>query len=342
MTKPDQDQHDNAHRWLSELRSGDAIGGAYAISAMEIRRSRHGEPYLLATISDASSQLPLKCFNTGPHLPPEAEQARAARIRGVVEVYRSQLQVRAEDVVLLPPDAELPPELAAPPSLDPDMLREELASVLDTIADPALRAVVDAYRDDAEFMEAFCAYPGSSGRHHCWPHGLLQHTLHMLSLGQRTLEHYDWLDRDLVLTALFLHDSGKVDELRPMAEGPGLTSVGHLLGHISLGIARLERVWSGLADLPELRLRQLQHMLLAHHDSPRYGSPKAPMFPEAQLVQAIEALEGRMLAFQREVGLPLEAQDALGGRRYSSTLKRTVFVANQRALAEEHQGTDDN
>ena len=38
----------------------------------------------------------------------------------------------------------------------------------------------------------------------------------------------------------------------------------------------------------------LEHMLLSHHELPEYGSPKPPMFPEAEILSMIDRLDARM------------------------------------------------
>ena len=38
----------------------------------------------------------------------------------------------------------------------------------------------------------------------------------------------------------------------------------------------------------------LEHMILSHHDLPEYGSPKPPMFPEAEVLHILDLLDARM------------------------------------------------
>ena len=48
----------------------------------------------------------------------------------------------------------------------------------------------------------------------------------------------------------------------------------------------------------ELRI-MLEHMILSHHDMPEYGSPKRPMFPEAEVLHTLDMLDARMYEMQR-------------------------------------------
>ena len=43
----------------------------------------------------------------------------------------------------------------------------------------------------------------------------------------------------------------------------------------------------------------LEHMILAHHYEPEFGSPKRPMFPEAEVLHYLDILDARMYDFQK-------------------------------------------
>ncbi|MBQ2517430.1 MAG: CMP-binding protein, partial [Clostridia bacterium] len=64
----------------------------------------------------------------------------------------------------------------------------------------------------------------------------------------------------------------------------------------------------------------IEHILLAHHGQPEYGSPKFPMFPEAEIVSEIDMLDARMYEMfdalgEVEVGQFTERQWALDNRQ---------------------------
>ena len=43
----------------------------------------------------------------------------------------------------------------------------------------------------------------------------------------------------------------------------------------------------------------LQHMVLAHHYEPEYGSPKRPLFPEAEMLHHLDMIDARMYDMHR-------------------------------------------
>ena len=43
----------------------------------------------------------------------------------------------------------------------------------------------------------------------------------------------------------------------------------------------------------------LEHMVLSHHDLPEYGSPKPPMFPEAEVLHILDLMDARIFEMNR-------------------------------------------
>ena len=52
----------------------------------------------------------------------------------------------------------------------------------------------------------------------------------------------------------------------------------------------------GISD--EKRI-MLEHMILSHHYEPEYGSPKKPMFPEAEMLHYLDLVDARMYDMEK-------------------------------------------
>jgi 3'-5' exoribonuclease len=138
-------------------------------------------------------------------------------------------------------------------------------------------------------------FPAAQRMHHAERSGLLHHTSDMLRLAKAMLEIYPWLNRDLLLAGVIIHDLGKIDELKSDKAGnvTDYTRDGQLLGHLVRGITNLNRVADRLGIHGETVVL-LEHMLLSHHGESEYGSPKAPMFPEAEALHWLDMMDARM------------------------------------------------
>ncbi len=113
--------------------------------------------------------------------------------------------------------------------------------------------------------------------------------------GLRVCEVYRNLDRDLVAAGVILHDIEKLNEIQSNQYGisPGYSFEGQLLGHLVQGVKFLDRTCRELG-FPEEKTLMLEHMILSHHYEPEFGSPKKPMFPEAEVLHYLDILDARM------------------------------------------------
>ncbi len=147
----------------------------------------------------------------------------------------------------------------------------------------------------AENKERLMYYPAAARNHHAEYGGLLYHVKRMLMTGIRVCEVYTNLNKDLVAAGVILHDIEKLNEILSNEYGvsPGYSFEGQMLGHIVQGIKLLDRVCREL-DIPEEKTLMLEHMILSHHYEPEFGSPKKPLFPEAEVLHYLDILDARM------------------------------------------------
>jgi len=112
--------------------------------------------------------------------------------------------------------------------------------------------------------------------------------------------NYPQIDRDLLMSGVFLHDIGKLHELT-YARSFSYTTSGQLLGHM---IIELEMLQAKLALLPtfppELKIL-LEHLIISHHGHYEFGSPKLPMFPEALMLHYLDDLDSKMEAMRAQL-----------------------------------------
>src|SRR5262249_40950092 len=160
-------------------------------------------------------------------------------------------------------------------------LLERLKAVLLKLSNPHLRALIECFLMDEKFVDAFCKVPAGVRNHHAYLGGLLEHVVQLLELAARVLPLYPQLARDLLLTGIFLHDVGKVRELS-YGRVFSYTDEGQLIGHLVIGVEMLNEMAAKVPHLtgesiPEELLLRLKHMILSHHGTYEFGSPKLPM-----------------------------------------------------------------
>ena len=262
------------------------------------RTSSNGSKYLDMTLCDISGEVNAKMWDglTAPPLP-----AQVIRVRGMMQEYNGRPQFRVDkmrpateaddyDMTALTPCA---PEPAG------DML-DEILNRVDAFQDRQLKALVLRRLDDCGDKLSY--YPAASKLHHAERSGLLHHTSTMLRAAAAICQVYPMLDADLLAAGVILHDLCKTTEMDADEIGmvTDYTAEGMLIGHLVQGVAELNRVGRELKVRSEL-LMMLEHMVLSHHDLPEYGSPKPPMFPEAEVLHVLDLLDARMFEMYREL-----------------------------------------
>ena len=172
-------------------------------------------------------------------------------------------------------------------------MMDRLRALLSSIQLVPLRALLLDRLDDAAFAAAFARAPAAKSIHHAMLSGLLEHTLSVCELADRIAALYPILNRDLLLAGAFLHDVGKTRELASET-GFDYTDERRLVGHIVLGAMMFGQWAAARPDLPAGVALQITHMILSHHGSYEYGSPKRPKFKEAMVLNFIDELDSKI------------------------------------------------
>jgi 3'-5' exoribonuclease len=181
---------------------------------------------------------------------------------------------------------------------NPDEMMDELEKIIEGIENPEYKTVLNAFFADQQFKNKFKYAPAAMYKHHGWISGLLEHTLSVVHICA-DIARYHSLDEDLLLTGAILHDIGKITEFETTSLIK-VTDKGNLLGHITMGVQMLSAKLEGL-DVSEVTKNKLLHMVISHHGSKEYGSPKLPSFPEAFIVakaDELDALAVQMIDFK--------------------------------------------
>jgi 3'-5' exoribonuclease len=177
--------------------------------------------------------------------------------------------------------------------------------------------------DDEAFVKAFKAHSAAKTVHHGFIGGLLEHTLHVTKLCQFYGTLYKELNMDLLLTAAAFHDIGKLDELSTFPEND-YTDNGQLLGHIVIGIVKLDKAMDTIGDFPPVLRGELEHLIASHHGELEYGSPKKPALMEAMALHHADNTDAKLETFKELVSGAVNT-DWMGYNRFvESNVRKTT------------------
>lgn len=289
-------------QYVNTLTDGCSVDEIYLLADKQIRANRNAETYLLAQLRDKTGLISGLMWNVRDEVAASVNAGDAVRVRGRVQLYHGNLQMILTHIV--PAGAlELDFREFIPESTqNTDELRARLVEILSEIEDKDLASLVREYLDDAQLMEQFSRAPAGVKLHHAWHGGLLEHVVNLLETARRIRDLYPTVNFDLLLVGIFLHDLGKTRELEYDSTF-AYTVEGQLIGHLVQGVEMLDdkvrhlETATGRPFPTELLLR-LKHMILSHHGSYEFGSPKLPMTPEAIALHYLDNLDAKINEFK--------------------------------------------
>jgi 3'-5' exoribonuclease len=285
-----------------------AVVSFFAVTSRQLRSRKDGGQYLALALGDRTGQIESRMWDNFADTAAGFEQGDVVKVRGEVCRYNGRLQLNLEKLRIASADEF---ELAdyVPHTLkDVGELWSSLVKSVDSFTDPSLQALVRSFLDDPVFAAAFREAPAAKSLHHAWLGGLLEHVVSLVGFCELAAQHYPEINRDLLLTGAILHDIGKLEELR-WGTSFDYTLEGQLVGHITMGIAMIERKLAALPDFPPGLRILVEHMVLSHHGKLEFGSPKLPMIPEAVLLHYLDDIDAKMHTMRSH----FERHEAEGG-----------------------------
>ena len=277
--------------YLAEIKRDDRFEGYLIVRSAEQRASANGKNYLDMTLADKTGSINAKMWD-GTVQPPLA--GSIVKVRATGNEFNGRMQLRVEKIRAAESrDAVDMSTLIPCAPRDPREMREEIIRAADHIADKDLRLITCELLDRAG--DQLLTFPAAKQMHHAERSGLLHHMTTMLRTANAIMSVYPQLNPSLLTAGVIVHDLAKIDEMD--ADTLGLVSDysvdGKLIGHIVRGVVNIQLAAEKTKASPAKALL-LQHMVLSHHGIPDYGSPIAPKFPEAEVLNTIDTLDARL------------------------------------------------
>jgi 3'-5' exoribonuclease len=292
-----------ARRFVNELSDGETVEEVYLLVDKQLRANRNANLYLLASLRDRTGLVSGLMWNVTEESVSNVSAGDFVRIRGKVQLYQGAMQMILTHIQPVSPEGLDAEEFQPRAGENIDRLTERLHELLMSIDDPHLRALFGCFLEDEKLMEGLQRAPAGVKAHHAYQGGLLEHTVNILEVASRILDLYPQLDGNLLLAGVFLHDIGKIREMSYDSSFT-YTDEGQLLGHLMIGVEMLdEKVAEATANtgvaFPQEMLIRLKHLILSHHGSYEFGSPRLPMTPEAIALHHLDNLDAKVHEFSR-------------------------------------------
>jgi 3'-5' exoribonuclease len=314
-------------RFIRDLSDGNEIDDVYLVADKQLRANRNGNLYLQVELRDRSGSISARMWNAGEHLFRSFENSDFLLAKGKVQLFQGSLQIILSHIERTEVEKIELADFLPHTEQDVGKLFDRLRGTMLKLGNPHLRALAEIFFMDDEFTRGFCQVPAGVRNHHAYLGGLLEHVVTLLDAAERVLPVYPDVDRDLLLMGVFLHDAGKVRELS-YARDFAYTDEGQLVGHLVIGVEMLNEKAARVPDLtgepfPTELLLRLKHMILSHHGTYEFGSPKLPMTPEAIALACLDNLDAKVHSFTRDIRE--DKNQTSSWTPFSQSLQRRLF-----------------
>jgi 3'-5' exoribonuclease len=256
----------------------------FAVRKSNIFKARNGNDYLDLKLYDGAQEIPAKQWDyTGP-LP---QENTVIQVTAAVGSYQGQVQFTIQEWSV-PQSGECDPGRFLPvcPRSQSSLL-DEFIELTEMVKDEYYAWILKEFMSDGVFAQ-FIVAPGAKNIHHAYLYGLLEHSVDVTK--KALVMAGNQVDKELLITGALLHDIGKIHENDWSGCAISKTSIGWLLGHITLGLMIIDRLNQKLFNLPE-KHTLLYHLIASHHGKLEWGSPIEPQTKEAIILHAADMLD---------------------------------------------------
>ncbi len=286
---------------IHDIKPGDNILSFFITRKKEIKQKKSsGDNYLSLEFGDSSGRITGTLWNNVSEINKKIHASDVVKVKGSVITFMDRPHVTIEKIRKATTKDNVDPQKFLP--VCPKNVEEmfsELKNILAKVEDQQLNSLIKLFLDDSNFSKGFCQAPGGKLWHHAYLGGLLEHTLSVVKICQYIVEHYkESVKADILLTAAFLHDIGKIEEFS--IDGfINYSTPGRLIGHINIGFNWVSEKIAQLPGFPVELKQQLAHCLLSHHGEKEKGSPVVPQTIEALILSCADQIDSSVGAFQR-------------------------------------------
>jgi 3'-5' exoribonuclease len=284
--------------YINEIKENDHVDSLFLVKEKSSAVTKTGNTYLKLKLMDRSGEIEGRIWTSVENVAESFGKDGFVHVMGKAVSFQERLQVNITSIESVREEEILFSDFFPMTEKDIDGMFQSLVEIGQQIKNPHLSQLLRLFWEDASFIELFKIAPASKWLHHNYLGGLLEHTLSVAQVVLKIASHYDGLDIVLLLTAAIFHDLGKVDELS-YHRSFDYSDEGRLLGHIILGIERVEDKIKQLPDFPKDLSTLLKHFLLSHHGQYNWGSPKKPMTLEAVLLHFLDDMDAKINGIQQ-------------------------------------------
>lgn len=301
---------------IKDIKVNEVGTGVFYCTDFSIGITKNGKKYASFEFRDVSGTVGAKDWNwqEGKY---EVQKGDYVRVHYTSSEYQGSLQLTVEDLERLPSESIDVQDFCPASKYERVGMLKVVKEMLAAVENEWYQKIVLRFMQNDVWVKRFVEHSAAVGVHHAFVGGLLQHTLFVMRSCSSFARIYG-LDYDLLITAAFLHDIGKLDEINDFPEND-FSEIGTLYGHVVQSAFIVRDVCHSIEGFPKREEENLIHCILAHHGQLDYGSPKVPCMKEAIALHFADNLDAKIEIAQESLdGDPEKRNRYLGTRVLSA------------------------
>lgn len=279
--------------YVDQIQERQIVESIFLVRDKTTAMAKNGKPYMTLKLMDRTGEVEGRIWDRVDQLSDQFDKNDFIQLYAKASVYLGKMQLVIQDLKKIPEEEIALDDFLPVSSRSIEDMRRELDSLLDSLTDPYVEALLRSFFDDPQFFARYSRAPAAKAMHHVYLGGLLEHSLAVSALACDVAARYAQINRDLLLAGTLLHDVGKVDELSYLRSFD-YTDEGKLIGHIIIGVQMIEDRVRQIQGFPKDLAIMIKHLLLSHHGQYEFGSPKRPKFLEAVVLNFIDDLDSKI------------------------------------------------
>ncbi len=290
--------------YISDIKISQELVTYLIVKSVAVKVGSNKKAYLDLLLADRTGEISAKKWDIADEELPglnKIKEGSVIKVKALVTEWNGMKQLRVTRIrqTSAEDNIEMKDYIKAAPEDASDMYSYILGKA-EAFSDRDLRAIcvrqLEANRDKLMY------YPAAQKNHHAELAGLLYHIKRMLMTAEKVCQVYTNLNSELVMAGVILHDMEKLNEIvaNELGMASGYSFEGKMLGHLVQGVRTIDRLAEEL-NVPREKAVMLEHMMLSHHYEPEFGSPKRPLFPEAEMLHYLDMIDAKMFDMQEAI-----------------------------------------
>src|SRR5215470_6637615 len=143
-------------QFVQQMADGDSIEEVYLVVDKQLRANRNGNLYLQLELRDRTGSINARLWNAGEHLFRSFDVGDFLVVKGKVQLFQGALQMILSHIDRVETEKVELADFLPHTEQDVSKLLERLRGILRRLSNPHLRALVECFLMDEEFLAGLC------------------------------------------------------------------------------------------------------------------------------------------------------------------------------------------